>query len=340
MLMPEKMKAAVYSKPGLIDLVENPVPQVDERKVLIKVFQSGICGGDLKRFKGEFPPPKYTDGHEFSGVVAQVGSSVDGVQEGERVIVKAFRHCGNCRFCRCGLYQLCEQWEFLSNVCHGGYGEYALVDAGLIFPLSSNLSFEEGALVEPLAVACHALRRAAIDYPEDILIIGGGTIGLFSIAVAYALGLRPSCMVKYLHQAEVAQAFGIKKIYLLSQDEPPRNQFSVVIETTASERALNQALISVRKGGKIILVGSYSNSVPVRLDQLIDRELEIMGSLCYGQGGIYSDYEMATRLIEDHMVDFTRVITHRFSLAEINRAFQVAADKHSGAIKVHLIFNT
>jgi len=207
------MKAAKYKKPYFIKLEEVPVPVVKEDNVLIEVYESGICGGDLQRFKGICKIPKYTDGHEFSGIIKDIGKDVKGIEIGEKVTVEAFNYCGQCSYCRQGLINLCPGWTFLSEAGPGGYGEYALVNAKSIFKLPPNMSFEKGALIEPLAVAVHSVRKTSLSYPQEVLIIGGGTIGLCGILASKAFGVNPSILIKYIQQEKVAKFLG-RKIFL------------------------------------------------------------------------------------------------------------------------------
>jgi len=330
------MKAAKYRKPYFIELEEVPVPVVKEDNVLIEVYKSGICGGDLQRFKGIYKIPKYTDGHEFSGIVKDIGKDVKGIKIGERVTVEAFNYCGQCSYCRQGLTNLCPEWTFLSEAGPGGYGEYALVNTKSIFKLPPNMSFEKGALIEPLAVAVHSVRKASISYSQEVLIIGGGTIGLCGILVSKAFGAAPSILVKYIQQERIARKFGAKNIFTVNKDEIPKDYFSVIINTTASEQALKQALRAIKKGGIICLLGSYANFINVEASQIIDKEIKILGSLCYDHKGLFSDYEISAKLIKENK-EIKQIITHKFELEDINEAFMTASNKTTGAIKVHLI---
>jgi 2-desacetyl-2-hydroxyethyl bacteriochlorophyllide A dehydrogenase len=330
------MKAAKYKKPYFIKLEEVPIPIVKEDDILIEVYESGICGGDLHRFKGIYKIPKYTDGHEFSGIVKDIGTDVKGIEVGEKVTVEAFNYCGQCSYCRQGLNHLCPEWTFLSEVGPGGYGEYALVKAKSIFKLPANMSFEKGALIEPLAVAVHSVRKTSISYPQEVLIIGGGTIGLCGILASKAFGVTPSILIKYIQQERIAKNFGAKNIFVVNKDEIPKDYFSAVIDTTASEQALKLAFIAIKKGGTICLLGSYTDSVNVEAGQIIDKEIKILGSLCYNHKGLFSDYEISAKLINESE-EILQIITHKFQLKDINKAFKTAIDKSTGAIKVHLV---
>jgi 2-desacetyl-2-hydroxyethyl bacteriochlorophyllide A dehydrogenase len=329
------MKVAKYKKPYFIKLEEVPIPIVKENNVLIEVYESGICGGDLHRFKGIYKIPKYTDGHEFSGIVKDIGKDVKGIEVGEKVTVEAFNYCGQCSYCRQGLNNLCPEWAFLSEVGPGGYGEYALVKDKSIFKLPANMSFEKGALIEPLAVAVHSVRKTSISYPQEVLIIGGGAIGLCGILASKAFGVAPSILTKYIQQERIAKNFGAKNIFVVNKDEIPKDYFSVIIDTTASEQALKLALRAIKKGGTICLLGSYADFVNVEASQIIEKEIKILGSLCYDHKGLFSDYEISAKLINESE-EILQIITHKFQLKDISKAFKTAIDKNTGAIKVHL----
>jgi len=344
--LPKRMKAAVYRGRGEIALEEVDVPDVPQGFALVDTKVTGICGSDLHRYLGEWKQPERAPGHEFSGIVVEVGEGVEHVGVGDRVCAECFSHCGYCRFCKVGLYNLCENIVYLSSQGIAGFCEYSLVPASSLFKLPESLSFEQGALVEPLAVSYHAFWRSGENYRHSVAFIGAGTIGLLCLASAKAASIPLTAIVaKYDHQVEMAERFGVDRTFRVSNEDIGAEAvsmtdglgFDVVIDTVASEKSLQDALEMVRRGGTIVLVGGYTKGVLAPLRAVVSRELRILGSNCYGYTGLQKDFEAAISLIADGKVDAGAIVTHRFPLEKIADAFRVAADKNSGSIKVLIV---
>ena len=183
------MKAGIYYGPQDIRVEEVDVPTVPPGHVLVDTKVSGICGSDLHTYYGEWKQPEdqIASGHELSGVVVEVGDDISEVAIGDRVCAECFYHCGKCPFCRIGLYNLCDNIQYQSRVGHGGFAEYSLLPESALFKLPECLSFEEGALVEPLAVAYRAVNRTNAGGKDRLAIIGAGTIGSVSLPPAFVL---------------------------------------------------------------------------------------------------------------------------------------------------------
>jgi len=344
--MPETMKTAVYHGPGKIGLDDVEIPAVPKGFVLVETKVTGICGSDLHRYFGDWEQPRLAPGHEFSGIITEIGEDVGNVKRGDRVCVECFSHCGRCRFCEVGLYNLCENRIFLSQQGLAGFAEYSLVPASSLFKLPQNLTFEQGALVEPLAVSYRAFHRSGTDPTNSVGIIGAGTIGLFCLASAKAAAvLNTSIIAKYDHQAEVAEKLGADHVFrvlkpdsgVMASSVIGGHGFDLVIDTVASGRSLQDALEIVRIGGTIVLVGGYTKPIEAFMRPIVSKELKILGSMCYGYTGLAKDFDAAISLITSSKVDATALVTHRFPLDKISEAFQVAADKRSGSIKVLIV---
>ncbi|MFQ6075487.1 MAG: zinc-binding dehydrogenase [Candidatus Bathyarchaeia archaeon] len=343
--MPRKMKAGIYHGPKDIRIEEIDVPPVPPRHVLVDTKASGICGSDLHRYLGEWEQPKgkVATGHELSGVVVEVGKGVSEVAVGDRVCTECFYHCGNCAYCRTGQYNLCDNIRYISLVRAGGFAEYSLLPASSLFKLPESLSFEEGALVEPLAVSYRAVNRTQADRRDRVAILGAGTIGLLCLATAKAIGVRETIIsAKYEHQARMAENLGANHVIRITSQDLREEAMSVsggsgvdaVLDTVASGRTFDDALAIVRKAGIVCLVGGYTRPLSVHLAPIVNNELHIVGSLCYGYSGLKADFDASIELIASGRVDPTSIVTHRFPLEEIGEAFRIAADKTSGSIKV------
>ncbi len=229
---------------------------------------------------------------------------------------------------------------------HAGFAEYTNVHHSGLFKLPAGMSHEEGALVEPLAVGVRALAQARATYQDRVVVIGGGTIGLLCLAVAKANGVKEAMItVKYPQQERIAYELGADKVINITQTDVKKfisaqtNDMGVdaVIETAGGGQNFDDALDIVRRRGTVVLVAGYYKPLEVNLGRIVTTEAMVTGSNCYGYSGIETDFQAAIDLITSRKVDATKIVTHRFQLDEITEAFAVAADKESGAIKVHVI---
>lgn len=340
------MKAAIYRGIGRIGLqeVERRPPQPGY--VTIDTRQTGICGSDLHVYWGHWPQSRTLAlGHETSGVVVELGEGVTGIEPGDRVAIECFSHCGRCRYCRSGHYNHCRERRWVSQDTHGGFAEYTTAHVSALFRLPASLSFEEGALVEPLAVGCRAVGQAGATWRDRVAILGGGTIGQFCLAAAKAANVRETWItVKYPQQARMARDLGADHVFVLGESglddwvsdlsRGPRPD--AVIETVGGGGNFDLALRIVRPRGTVVLVAGYPEPVEVDLGRVMESEVVVTGSHCYASTGLDTDFGAAIDLMATGRVDATRLVTHRFRLESVEEAFRVAADKSSGSIKVHL----
>lgn len=337
------MKAAIYQGVGSIGIGEVDVPDPGEGYVLLEMMRCGICGSDLHSYYGHWNQSTNASGHEVVGVVVQLGEGVTGVHIGDRVCVECFSHCGTCRPCQLGRYNHCENRRGASGGGHAGYAEYVLAHESALLPLPEGLSFDQAAMVEPLAVSYRAFCRTGADAQDVVLVVGAGTIGLLATAAAAASGARRviAC-ARYDHQADMARQLGADDVIRVSgqdlkdraQEISGRSGIDAVIETTGSAQGMSDALAVVRKAGAVVLVGAYFQALPVHLAPIVNGEINVTGSNCYGFSGQRTDFQWSIDLIASGRVPATELITHRYRLDDIRDAFETAADKTSGSIKV------
>ncbi len=343
------MKAAIYS-----GLEQIRVQEVERRSpppgyVLIKTRQVGICGSDLHNYFGEWPPShSLAQGHETCGDVVALGEGVTGLQIGDKVAIECFSHCGECIYCRTGHYVHCLKRKWVSDQTHGGFAEYTTAHASALYKLPPGMSDEEGALVEPLAVGVRALAQSNAGPTDRVAVIGGGTIGLMCLAAAVANGVKETLItVKYPQQAEMAKALGATHVVNITESnvrdviKELTNGIGVdvVVETVGGARDFEDSLAIVRKRGTVVLVAGYHKPLTVDLSRLVWSEVNVVGSNCYGYSGMSNDFERAIELIASGKVAATKIVTHRFPLDEIAHAFEIAADKESGSVKVHVVMD-
>jgi len=341
-----QMQVALFKDVGQIEIATVERQPPPPGYVVVQVKQSGICGSDLHSYFGHWNQSHtFAHGHETCGVVTTLGDGVTNVAVGDRVVIECFSHCGECLYCRTGHYNQCLARKGVSHEQHGGFAEYTTAHASALFKIPPQLSDEEGALVEPLAVGVRALAQAMPTSQDRVAIIGGGTIGLMSLAAAKANGVKETLItVKYPQQAEAARALGADHIVSVTTanvrevvaDLTAGLGMDVVIETVGGAGQFNDALAIVRKRGRIVLVAGYHKPLEVDLSRLVWAEPVVTGSNCYGYSGLQKDFDVAIALIAERKVDLSPIVTHHFSLGDIAEAFRVSADKQLGAVKVHL----
>lgn len=342
------MKAAIYKGNKLIELesVEKPVPKPGY--VLLEMKNCGICGSDLHSYFGEWGQSSNASGHEVSGVVVECGEGITNARPGDKVCMECFSHCGECRFCETGKYNLCRNLKGTSGGGHSGFAEYVLAYSLSLFHIPEGLSFEIGAMIEPLAVSYRAFHRTEANSQDIVLVIGSGTIGLLAAAAAKAAGVRQViASAKYDHQAKLAEELGADKVIRVTDQDIKEETNDItdgigvdaVIETTASAQGLNDALSAVRKGGSLVLVGGYHRPLEIHPARIVGSEIRVTGSSCYGYSGMRKDFEWSADLISSGKIPVEQLITHRFALDDAKEAFRVAANKETGSIKVQIYNN-
>ena len=342
----QTMKAAIYSGLREIGIQEVAYHEPGSGYVTLDTKCSGICGSDLHNYFGHWEPSlKFAAGHETCGVVLEVGQGVTDLKPGDKVTAECFSHCGQCVYCKTGLYNHCLERKWISHETHGGFAEYTTLHASGVFKLPDSISFEGGALVEPLAVCHRTLAQSGAGAKDRVAIIGGGTIGLLCLVMAKVFGVRETLItVKYEQQAQLARDFGADHVVNIGQtdikdyvaDLTGNFGMDVVIETVGGGRNFSDALEIVRRRGTVVLVAGYHQPLEVDLRRIVWSEVIVTGSNCYGYSGLATDFQATIDLMIAGQIDITPLVTHRYPLADVAEAFKTAADKQSGAVKVHV----
>jgi len=346
--MSETMQAAFFAGAGAVELREVPAPQPEPGEVLLDVRACGICGSDLHQFAGRWPQPEFVVGHEIAGEILAVGDGVSGWSVGDRVCVEPFLYCGACRYCMAGRYYQCRAMGFLTLTADGGFAERMTCPAYTLYRLPDHLDFATGALVEPLAVGVHAVRIVGVDGADDVLVLGAGAIGLMTAAAARAFGARAVALTaRHEYQAAAARGLGIETV-LSTDPDTLREQVaalfpcgpSAVFETVGSAQGtFQQAVDLAGRLARVALLGG--NTAPVeRFDfsPLPTKELVLYAPLAYAQIGLHRDFSVALDVLGAAPERYAPLITHRFGLADIQKAFALASDKaRSHAVKVMMV---
>lgn len=317
-----------------IENIAEPKPGKDEVK--IKVEWCGICGSDLHEYEagpifipvgtphpitGDQAP--ITMGHEFAGTIVEVGENVTNWKIGDRVSPDACFYCGTCDSCRRGDYHLCDNLGFNGLAGdNGGFAEYSVVPTYQLYKLSDNVDFEEGALVEPISVGVHALKKARLAMGESVVIIGAGTIGLATLQAAKAAGAANVIVVELAAaRKEFAKKMGADYVIDPSQTDLVTKikelnngrLADVAVECVGMEVTLKSALDSIRKGGRAVIAGIFSNQGKGIIDwnDLVIGEKELIGTIGYNR-----DFATSINLINSGKINAKQYITKRIKLED------------------------
>lgn len=331
------MKAAVFRGVKNVQLEEVPTPRAGADDVVVAVKACGICGSDLHTYlHGSFVEPGQVMGHEFVGEVVEAGES-SGLSVGDRVTASPLQPCGECQRCREGRFNLCGK-AWTQGIAYGKPGAFAelvhipnAIPGENVFPLSNDVSDDDGALTEPLAVGVHAVKLAAPVEGATALVLGLGTIGQQVVQALLAAGagrvigvdiskLRLEAGVKL--GAEVFDGSdGIPEVLgsALSGDQ----EIDLVFECSGVPALANAALEAIRAGGTIVVLALYDDPVTFNPTVLVQKEIRLQGSIAYTG----EDFAEAVELLRSGKAQSTPLITQRTSLDEIGDAFEVQLQK-------------
>ncbi len=342
------MKALVKKAKGKgqIELLDYPVPQVKEGYVLLRIEAAGICGSDLKIYNDDHPyyPPVIL-GHEFSGEIVDTGPGVQGWKKGERVVSEVHGLvCGRCRFCLSGEKHVCPSKRALGWGIDGGFAEYVNVPSWLLHRIPVGVSFEEAALMEPLAIAVHGILERAKVEPEDVVVVlGCGPIGLLALQMAKAEGAS-QVFITGVNQDEktrlrMAEGLGADRTINVQKEDPValvREKTGgigadLVIELSGSPAAISQGVRMVRTHGRFLAIGiPVESEVPLPWKEIIFKA----PSLIFHFSSCYSSWERGLSLLGHKKVDVKSLISNILPMRDWEEGFRLA--KSGEAIKVLL----
>ena len=335
------MLQQVMTKPGEIIFrdVETPKPQAGQ--ALVKIMRIGVCGSDIHVYHGKHPftPYPVTQGHEVSGKIVALGEGVTDLRIGQKVTIEPQVVCGKCHPCRHGKYNLCENLKVMGFQTTGTASEFFAVDRAKITPLPDEMSYDEGAMIEPLAVTVHAARR----FPElkgaNVAILGCGPIGLLLAQSCRALGaaevlitdvsdtrlaLARSC--GFAHAVNTQEKdFGAAMLDVFGPDKA-----DVIYDCAGNDITMGQAIKEARKGSVIVLVAVFAGMAHVDLAVLNDKELTLDTSMMYR----HEDYVEAIRLVQEGKIQLKPLMSKHFPFRNYLDAYRYIDENRESTMKV------
>lgn len=335
------MLQQVMTEPGKIEFREIPIPEIKDDEVLIKMTNIGICGSDIHVFHGEHPFTSYpvTQGHEVSGEIISVGKDVADFKPGQKVTIQPQVTCGKCHPCRHGKYNLCEELKVMGFQTTGMASQFFVTDAARVIALPENVSPVEGAMIEPLAVAVHAIRRAGDVSGLKIVVLGAGPIGNLVAQTAKGLGAAEvmitdisdfrlkkaaECGIDHCVNTKsenlgeaIAKAYGADKA-------------DVIYDCAGNNVTMGQAIQYARKGSMIILVAVFASMASIDLAVANDHELDINSSMMYRR----EDYVTAIELVQSGKVKLQPLVSKSFPFKQFSDAYRYIEENRESTMKV------
>lgn len=307
----------------------------------IKVAYCGICGSDLHSYQGLHPNvhPPIVLGHEFSGIVTEVGNEKDSGLVGASVVVVPSVPCNNCYQCRNGKEHICEKLQVVGNIgIAGAFSRYVDIPADRILKIPETINLAQAALVEPTAVAIHALDRAPL-HQAGVVVIGAGPIGMITALVAKAHKTGPVTIMDIRpDRLAMAQRLGIDSV--IHSEDPARESRlqaiypdgpDAVFDCVAVTSAVNLAVRIARKGSTIVLVGVPAGSVTLDAIFIQDRELQLVGTLMYQ----VQDFERAIQLIsQPGTLPVLDLVSRKISFEDVPQGFRQLLDRSRNDLKI------
>ncbi|MCX7776849.1 MAG: zinc-dependent alcohol dehydrogenase family protein [Armatimonadetes bacterium] len=317
------MKAAVVNAPHelVITDIEEPRPGMGE--ILVEVRACGVCGTDLHIYDGQFPA-KYpiVMGHEFCGVVVAVGDNVSQISVGDKVAIQPNVSCGSCELCRRGRPNLCQGLLAYGVHMHGGFAQMCIVRHENAFHIG-DLSFEAGALVEPLACCLHGINLVGVNAGERVIVFGAGPIGLLLAQLCRLRGASEVVVVDVLeeriHASSSLGFVALSSYELNSKEAEHTHSYELAIDASGATAVIERMTRFVRDGGRLLIFGvaPLDADVPIRPFEIYRRELTLIGAFSLGY-----EFDSAIRLLSSGQIHYKPLITHRMPLDGIHEALE------------------
>ena len=319
------MKAVVCEEIDRLTIQETDEPIRAEHEAIVSIKRIGICGTDLHAYKGNqpyFPYPRIL-GHELSGIIDDIGPNTAGLHVGDQVSIIPYLHCGHCIACRTGKTNCCASMQVMGVHVDGGMRERISVPVSHLIK-AEGLTLDETAMVEPLSIGAHAVRRAGVQPGEQIIVIGAGPIGLGVMAFAKQAGARVIAIDRNLDRLELSRTWAGVDVVIQATDQVMEkvaevtegDYASAVFDATGNVQSMNEAIRYVAHGGQLIYVGLVKADITFHDPEFHKREMSILGS----RNATRADFEQVISTLRQKKLSMDGYITHREPLTELPSA--------------------
>lgn len=337
------MRRATMTAPGVVEIGVVPEPPaLGPDEVLLRIRRIGVCGSDVHVNHGRHPFTSYPviQGHEFSGVIEQVGSAVAGLRPGTKATATPQVTCGRCAPCRRGDYHICDDLKVQGFQAPGCAQELFVTRADRIVPLPDTFTFEQGALVEPVAVGVHATARVPSVRGRRVVVLGAGPIGNLLGQVVQADGGKVLVTDVSEHRLGIARACGLADTSNGAEEALPdavrrtfgAGGFDLAFDCAGAQETIAAAVENIQKGGTLVLVAVYGDQPRVNTGVIQDRELTLTGTLMYR----HDDFVRAVDLIRSGRVVTAPLESAHFPLERFGEAYRFIDDARDRIMKVFI----
>ncbi|MDM5334250.1 alcohol dehydrogenase catalytic domain-containing protein [Ureibacillus composti] len=338
------MKALMKTKRGYgnMELLHVPEPVCQSDQIKVKVVYAGICGTDLHINHDTFTSsPPVIVGHEFSGIVSEVGESITKVKPGDRVSVLPSNAgtCRKCEYCKIGHYWVCEHRKGLGIGMDGCFTEYVVVQEDMVFKIPDHLSFEFAALAEPIAVVTQAVEELAdISLGDTVLVSGPGPIGLLCLLLLKKKGCKVIvtgtqtdafrlALAKKLG-ADIVVDVHNENLTEVIQHETQGKGVDAALECAGAQASVNACFAALKKMGKYVQVGIIGKNIELNFDTILYKHLQV-----YGSGGhSMKTWERVMKILNQNSLELSELITHKYPLNDWKEAFELCENKNCGKV--------
>ncbi|GAA0181273.1 galactitol-1-phosphate 5-dehydrogenase [Clostridium sediminicola] len=344
------MKAMRFLEPNKFSYDEVPTPEIKDDEILARVKAVGICGSDLELLEGEMPHQKngfttfpLIPGHEWSGEVVKVGKDVIGFEVGDRVVGDVSLGCGKCDYCREGKFNLCPNRVVTGSYRNkdGAYAEYINIPSRHAYKIPENLSYDEAALIEPTATSYYGVKRGRVTFGETVLCIGDGPIGLMAAQCSKAAGASRVLVVgSWNEKLEIAKELGADDVFNYHDGSISEwvksvtdgKGVDVVIESSGSSSTVDESLLSLKPGGRIVLLSLYWNySFETRINDIILKDCDVIGVLASR-----NTFRPTLAMMGNGTIKAKPLITHHHKLEDFGDALKIIKERKEMRLKMLL----
>lgn len=338
--IPEMMTQQVMTAPGEISFREIPVPKPGPDQVLVRIKRIGVCGSDIHVYHGTHPYTKYpvTQGHEVSAQIVARGEYAKKYEVGQRVVIEPQVYCGHCYPCLHGKYNLCESLKVMGFQTTGTASDYFAVDESKCTPIPDNMSYDQGAMIEPLAVTVHAAKRFDVK-DKKVVVFGAGPIGILLTQSLKALGAS-EVMITDISDVRLELAKSVGADYAVNTSKHDfaealvgafgPDKADVMYDCAGNDITMNSAIQNARKGSTIILVAVFGKMANVDLAKLNDSELDLNTTMMYR----HEDYVDAIRFVSEGKIRLEPLMSNHFAFKDYLDAYKYIDSHRETTMKV------